>query len=378
MKILLVGNFDPDAQQSMQRYANWLASGLRARGVEVTLIKPTPYFSLLSRHKGLSKYLGYLDKFLLFPSRLRHQSKTHDLVHITDHSNSMYLASVIPRPCLITCHDLLAVRAALGEFQSSRIGWSGRLLQRWILTGLRRAPHVVCVSTKTSEDLTRLAGLPSAQMSVLHHSMNWSYKPGAALNSDFQCRLGLHPGEVYLFHLGGNQFYKNRLGVLRIFAALIKREEYDSLRLVMAGKPWTAEMHREVASKGLQGRVIDAGTVSNEQLRALYCNALAFLFPSLEEGFGWPIQEAMACGCPVITSDRDPMKEIAGDAAILIDPTDPSAAAEKIADGLKDAESMRAKGFVNMKRFEESAVLDRYCALYQQIGASAKQSASCI
>ena len=74
---------------------------------------------------------------------------------------------------------------------------------------------------------------------------------------------------------------------------------------------------------GLRDRVIELTNITNEDLRALYSKATALLFPSLREGFGWPIIEAQACGCPVFTSDRVPMTEVGGDAAIYLDPTDP-------------------------------------------------------
>jgi glycosyltransferase involved in cell wall biosynthesis len=187
--------------------------------------------------------------------------------------------------------------------------------------------------------------------------------------------MGLSKSDTYFLHVGGNQWYKNRLGVLRIYAQLILMPEFATARLVMAGKSWTDAMRDFVHNGRLAGRVIEAVDVSNRQLQSLYCNALALLFPSLEEGFGWPIVEAQACGCPVITSGRPPMLEVAGDAAIFIDPGEPATAAEAIADGLAHRDRLCAAGFRNLDRFDEKSTVDQYLACYESILAAGPVSA---
>ncbi len=370
MRILLVGNYEPDAQQSMSRYAEWLARTLRGRGHTVTLTRPQPYFSRLAGQRSLRKYLGYLDKFLLFPPRLRRQAQVHDLVHVADHSNSMYLRSAGAAPALITCHDVLAIRAARGEFPESPTGWTGRILQRWILAGLRGAQNVACVSLKTASDLKTLTGESGPNLRVIYNPLNWAYRPGAPMPDELARRLGLGAGVTYLLHVGGVQWYKNRAGAVRIFARMGQRREFANHRLVLAGKPWTPSIREAIVAESLEGRVIEAPNLANEELLALYCNAEALLFPSLEEGFGWPILEAQACGCPVITTGRPPMSEVAGDAAIFIDPADVTGAAEKIATGLQRREDLRAAGLRNLARFDEMAIADQYCALYEKIRSS--------
>jgi len=372
MRVLLVANYVPDGQQSMQRYAVWLEQALSARGYQVTVTRPTPYFSRLTSRPGFKKYLGYLDKFLIFPPRLRLLARQHDLVHILDHSNSIYLRAVRGMPNLITCHDVLAIRCARGEFPQIATGWTGRLLQRWILSGLRIAHSVACVSAKTADDLRTLIGA-GAHLRIIHNPPYWDYQPAAPLSPAAAARLGLQPGQPYLLHIAGNLWYKNRIGVLRIVARLAqwgdetKKPELSSLRLVLAGHPITPEMRNIIHEEHIEDRVIEAVDPDNELLQALYSNALALLFPSLEEGFGLPIIEAQACGCPVITSNRPPMTEVAGQAAIYIDPLDPAAAASAIAEGLKQREQLRQAGFRNLERFSRQVLADRYCTFYKAI-----------
>jgi glycosyltransferase involved in cell wall biosynthesis len=181
--------------------------------------------------------------------------------------------------------------------------------------------------------------------------------------------LGVDPGRPYLLHVGGNQWYKNRLGVLRIFEAFCRDPRSEHLALVMAGKPFTEALMDFVRAHGLGERVITPGAVYEEDLRALYSRARALLFPSLHEGFGWPVIEAQACGCPVFASNRPPLTEIGGDAAIPIDPEDPSAAAALIAQRLADPDALsdvRQHGRRNAARFSAKAMAAGYLEAYRR------------
>jgi len=355
----------------MQRYAQWLLAALKARGVTVLLIRPVPFFSKLAKgplHKqAVIKYLGYLDKYLIFPGQLRKAAKQFDLVHICDHSNSMYVRATAGVPNLITCHDVLAIRSARGEFTATSTGWSGRLLQSWILSVLKQAQNILCVSEKTKSDLLRLTGNTGAKVEVVLNPLNWPYKPQPNLPATLKSRLGLAEEAKYFLHVGGNQWYKNRPAAVEIFHEIVSMQEFASTKLILAGKSLPASLKSLIDELKLSGSVIPISGTSNEELEALYSNALALIFPSLEEGFGWPIAEAHACGCPVATTNRPPMTEVAGKAAILFDPTQPKAAAEAIRQGLFNRASLIAAGIENVKRFEESKIIEQYRKFYLDI-----------
>lgn len=366
MKILLLGNYENLRQQSMQRFAEMLRAGLTAAGHEVRLVRPPVWLGRLRRGEtGLGKWIGYIDRFLLYPPLLRRQIRWADVVHICDQANAVYVPQLRGRPHLVTCHDMLAIRAALGEIPESPTGWTGRLYQRWILRGLRQARAVACVSGQSAEELQRVASLPEARVTVVHNALNYPYRPMATAEAQAHLHaLDLDPAQPFFVHVGGNQWYKNRPGVLRLFAELIKQPAFRAHRLVMAGKPWTEEMRALCTELKLDGRVDERVEVSNEQLRALYSRAEALLFPSLSEGFGWPIAEAQACGCPVVTTHRPPMTEVGGEAAIYIDPADPTGAAGVIASALSERERWRMAGLANAARFSTQAMLDAYVHWY--------------
>ncbi|MDW2980347.1 glycosyltransferase family 1 protein [Rhodanobacter sp. KK11] len=370
MKVLLIGNYENLRQQSMQRFAVMLRDGLAAAGHQVRLVRPPVWLGRLRRGEmGLAKWIGYLDRFLLYPPLLRRQLHWADVVHICDHANAVYVPHLGGKPHVVTCHDMLAIRAALGEIPESPTGWSGRIYQRWILRSLRKAQAVACVSMQTAKELQRVAGLSEDRLTVVPNALNYPYRSmPAAEVKPYLDALGLEPNQAFFLHVGGNQWYKNRPGVLRLFAELVQHPAYRSHRLVMAGKPWTEEMRLLVASLKLDGRVVERVEVSNEQLRALYSSAEALLFPSLQEGFGWPVVEAQACGCPVVTTNRPPMNDVGGPAAIYIDPANPVDAAGKIASDLAECERWRRKGLENAVRFSMSAMLKGYLKLYRHAG----------
>jgi glycosyltransferase involved in cell wall biosynthesis len=186
------------------------------------------------------------------------------------------------------------------------------------------------------------------------------------------CGIGVE-GE-YLLHVGKDNWYKNRPGVLRIVKELRKFARFSNVKLVMAGAALPDALRAEASE---MGGVVECTGPSDARLRALYSGALALLFPSLEEGFGWPIVEAQACGCPVITSARAPMDEVAGRAAILIDPEDAAAAAAMIAARMDEAEGLVAAGYENIRRYSVEAAMNRYCELYRElISAPAHRSGS--
>jgi glycosyltransferase involved in cell wall biosynthesis len=138
----------------------------------------------------------------------------------------------------------------------------------------------------------------------------------------------------------------------------------------MVGKPWTTRLRNCVAEMGLVGRIKELVEVSNESLRALYSMAEALIFPSLHEGFGWPIIEAQACGCLVITTDRAPMTEVGGNAAVYVDPTDEMAAASTIAESFKGRHTFRKAGFLNAARFSNEVMIAGYIEAYQTVLAA--------
>lgn len=368
MKILLIGNYPADRQYSMQGFANALLIGLAAQGHEVRLLTPEVRLQRVgSPHRGIGKWLGYADKYLLFPPVMRRASRWADVVHICDQGNAIYLNSLQDFPHLITCHDLLALRASLGEIPGWNTGRSGRIYQGLILRGLKRAGYIVCDSEATSRDVQRLVGVPPDQMSRILVSLLQSYQPMPEIEAAAHLREMGIPAGRFFFHIGGNQPYKNRVMVPQIFQAFRRLAKDTESKLVLAGAKLPTEIREYITKEGLTEHVLERTDVKEDQLRALYSRAECLIFPSLYEGFGLPVIEAQASGCPVFTSDRQPLTEVGGAGAVYFDPADPEAAAMTIATHLGDREAMIDRGFANVGRFALEIMLNRYLNIYQSI-----------
>ena len=382
MKVLLIGNLAEDRQESMQRFTALLRAGLAARGHAVTVLVPTLQLARLGpryRYGGLPKYLGYFDKFVLFPRQLqRHvQTARPDIVHFTDQAGAVYGSAVPGIPALATCHDLLQIRAARGEFDQQPLSGASRRHQEWILAGLTQLSHLACVSASTQADVLRLTGLPAARTSVIPNGLNHPYQrvPTAAAClalAELADAPGADPGlrdavaRGFLLHVGGDHWYKNRAGLITIFAELSDRLPSASA-LVLVGPPLTAGQAAHAAALGVAGRIVGVAGATNAQLEALYNLAEALIFPSWAEGFGWPIAEAQACGCPVFTSNRAPMTEVAGIHAAYFDPADPAGAARAIAGAWPGRLARRDLALAEARRWQPDLMLDAYEALYRHI-----------
>lgn len=372
MKILLIGNYAHDRQESMLRFADMLASGLRQHGHEARLIAPRPLVGRLAvSSTGAGKWLGYVDKFLLFPRHLAREVAWADLAHICDHSNSPYTAALLGTPHVVTCHDLLAVRGGLGEETDCPASPAGKLLQRWILRGLKRARMIVCDSAATRADLLRLGGNGMASRSeVILLGLNHPFQKLAP--EEAAARLSTTEGfdvtKPFLLMVGSSQRRKNREGALRILDRV--RQEWDG-SLVFAGTALTPAQHALAAQLGLRERLVEVMKPSHAVLEALYNCAFALLFPSRFEGFGWPVLEAQACGCPVLCSDATSVPEVAGNGAWSRAPADEEGFAADIL-RLRNAplrSALIARGFENVARFTSEQMMAKYLEVYKKVCA---------
>ncbi len=368
MKILILGNYESDKIVSMERFLTVLATTLPKFGHQVKILRPQAKLGKFKIFKSLNKWLGYIDKIIFFPSELKKALSWADVVHICDHGNAIYTQYLQHIPHLVTCHDLLAIRSGLGEFSEYKTGWTGKQLQQMILKGLNQAQSIVCVSQQTQHDLLRLCSIQPSAASLIYQGLNYPYRPmNSGEAESYLKHLGMPKNCHYILHVGANHWYKNRLGVLTIFKHLLPLYHPSKLYLVMVGQPFTLEMQQFLKNYHITQNVIEYIDIDSECLCALYSCAIALLFPSLQEGFGWPIIEAQACGCPVFTSNRSPLNEIGGQAAVYLDPNHPQQAAKIIIDSLSKRTEMLKEGLMNAQKFTTEAMIINYIQAYQKV-----------
>jgi len=367
--------------KSMPRFAQMIADGMRARGHQVDTWTAKPWAYRIPSPERLKKWLGYVDQFILFPLVVRwrlHRLGPDTLFVFGDQALGPWVPLVAHRPHVIHVHDFMALRSALGEFAQNPTGWFGRQYQALIRRGFSRGDCFVSVSDNTRRHLLRFLPRQPAVSDVIYNGLNYPFGPMSATESMAELLpAGLAPPpEGFLLHVGGNEWYKNRQGVLEIYDAYAQQAE-NPLPLWMVGtEPSTAlkERARRVTPKG-QVRFLPG--LSNGQVCAAYSAARLLVFPSLAEGFGWPIAEAMACGCLVMTTGEAPMTEVGGPAAFYI-PARPAQTAqdwarqagERILEILQFTQNEVARrqqqGYQQVAQFDARHTLDAYEQVYRQ------------
>ena len=363
MRVLVIGGYVSDQLQSMERYADLLVKLYQPYGM-VTLWRPPGLFSRIPLlHSVAKKYLAYIDKIVLFPIKLGICSSSFDLVHIADHGYAYYSFFCNRSRCIVTCHDLLAVRGAMGD-ESAATGASriGIWLQRLIMYGLRRSGSVVFPSEASYSDYIRLRGGPSNQKcEVIPSPLNATFSSNP---SDFRISSGESsqvPPLPYLLMIGSSLPRKNRILALRV---LLRLCDSTPIKLVLAGAPLTEHEKLIIKQHKLQKRVVSIERPSHAFLNFLYCNAHALLFPSFTEGFGWPLIEAQACACPVIASTTSCIPEVVGAGALFADPTDEIAFTKHVLslDSNELRREMIEKGFLNLRRYDVENIRQQLAA----------------
>lgn len=376
--ILLIGNYPPDNQHSMRRYAELLQSELSNKSHSVELLSPPVIFGKLGAGpSGIGKWIGYLDKYVLFPFFLKWKLKRSPkptVVHICDHSNAIYTPHLSKVPHLVTCHDLFAVRSARGEFQQNQLRRSGRTLQAIILKGLKQSQCIVSISEATNEDVARIVSPASASTHIIPNPIQEVFlKETAETNSSTAIQLN----SPFVLHVGNDSWYKNRGAAVRIYAALLN--VFPKLHFYYVGPELSDEDLSHLPNGIQEPQLQHFNSISDEELKQLYTHARILLFPSIIEGFGWPIMEAQACGCPVASLDTPPMNTLNQTAALQLNIDTgsrewPKQAAEQclptIQASAEEREEMSQSLQKYARQFTTKATVQAYQKIYAQLASA--------
>ncbi|MEZ7498683.1 glycosyltransferase [Flavobacterium sp. Arc3] len=323
MKIVLFTHPSFLAHQSMPRYANMLLEGMQERGHEVEVWSPKARFYKLPVMQSLKKWLSYIDQYVLFPIevKLKLRNCANDALFVfADQALGPWVPLVKNRNHVVHCHDFLALKSALGTIPENPTSYTGKLYQNYIRKGFSKGKHFISISKKTQHDLHELHQGEIVSSVVCYNGLNRPFYELSPIDSRnlLETKLNITLSKGYLMHIGGNQYYKNRKGVIEIYDTW--RTIYNKkMSLILIGSEPSGELSYLRQKSIFKEDIHFLTDLSDEYINNAYSGAFCLLFPSLDEGFGWPIVEAMASGCPVITTNKDPMNEVGGTAAFYID-----------------------------------------------------------
>lgn len=278
----------------------------------------------------------------------------------------------LPARTVVTIHDVIPW--ILPEYAARP---QSRMYNRLIALTARRVDAVITVSECSRRDIVRFLSIPPERIHVIGNAVDASYRPvtDPQLMDTVRQRYGIGPG--YLLYFGGFDLRKNLDRILRAYAALpaSTRDEHQLViagRLHLVGHPLYPDPRPRIWQLGLEDSVVVTGPVEERDKPALYSGATIFLFPSLYEGFGIPVLEAMACGAAVITSDRSACPEVAGDAARLVDPYDVAQMAAAITELLENSalrNELRERALARARQFSWGRVAQQTIQVYNQLGS---------
>ncbi len=308
------------------------------------------------------------------PPRLAGRGQGGDVALELDvfHSTGPLLPPPGPVPLVATVHDLTVLTHPAHHTAINRT----RVVASLASAVARRA-QLIAVSEHTRRELIDLLAVPEERVTVVPEAPDQAFQPGddGRLAERLQRRYGIDG--AYVLAVGSLEPRKNLVGLLdgmRLLPASLRA----GMTLVVVGPAgWrnrAIRRHLDVARATIA--VQEVGYVSTEELSELYRGAAVFAYPSLSEGFGLPVLEAMACGTAVVTSDRASLPEVAGDAALLVDPQDPAAIAAGIERLLTDDRArleLVRRGFDNVARFSWERCARETAAVYRRAAAEGRR-----
>jgi len=346
----------------ISRYHYELLKHLPEKGVEaeVSLCLSNNYYlrqkDVSSHHQFFPNFnLRIRNNYIKKSNRIYTENKLRmqefDVFHPTYYDDYFLEKSLLgKKPFVLTIHDMTTEKFMPNDPILS--------LKRKMIN---RASKIIAISHRTKEDILEFMNVSPDKVEVVYHGNNL----------DLQKITPKMPKRFifgkYILYVGGRSGYKNFNNLIKAFLLLI--DKYPYLRLVCTGSHFSSEEKKMLAELNLQNKVISF-LVTDEELAWLYQNAEVFVFPSLYEGFGFPILEAFSMGCPIVISDASCFPEIAGDSAVYFDPLEIESihsAIEKVICSFSVREELVQKGYEKLKSYSWERTASETVSVYESI-----------
>ncbi len=298
-----------------------------------------------------------------------------DLLHCTSNT-APYLKKT---PLITTLHDIIYMEGSLMELLTNKASLYqkfGNLYRRFIVSKVvKNSSSLITVSNFEKENITRFFKLKNKNIQTVHNGVNPIFTNRIEAEILEKVKENYKLPESYMLHIANSDPRKNTKGVLIAFNKF-KKQSTNSYQLLMLGckEADLKMMLKEIGAPNSYQHIVLLGYVSDQDLPVIYYLSKLFLFPSLREGFGIPIIEAMACGVPVITSNTSSMPEVAGDAAHIVNPTNTDEICHGMIKITSDAtyrNELIEKGLIQQTKFSwrkmALQVLEQYKQLYKEI-----------
>jgi glycosyltransferase involved in cell wall biosynthesis len=356
---------------SMDVYADGLVRGLRTIKPDWEITEFTPDILLSDYHKiywfhGIKKYY---ERYYKYPLLLTKQDI--DLFHVIDHSDGhlLYWLNSLSQSTIITCHDLINLVQPNTFRGRAKFPGISMATWKWAIRGMLKADRVVAVSTHTAQDILRNLPIDPSQISVVPNAVEDIFEvlPTEEILR-FRQLYGISSETFCLLNVGSNNSRKNVSIILRVLVMLQKQGL--PVHFWKVGADFNNEQKQFIMTHQLSPKVSYLGKPDKQSLVALYNAADVLVAPSLYEGFGMTLLEAMACGTAVVSSNVTSLPEVAGDAAILVNPTDEgaiTAAITLLCQNPEIREQYIRKGLRRSQQFTWEKTAEQIAKVYEQV-----------
>lgn len=295
-----------------------------------------------------------------------------DLLHCTSNTAPLKVQSKV----ITTLHDIIFKEESILKQLLSSASWYqkiGNLYRRFLVNDVvKKSKHLITVSNFENQNIKKVFKLENQKVTTVHNGVNKQFNNQFTTEQKEAVRSQYQLPENFLFHIGNKDPRKNTKRLLDAFCEL-KQTKFSNAKLVMAGvneETLDAMLKDMFVPLALKKDIVLTGYIEDEDLPIIYSLAQVFLFPSLREGFGIPILEAMASGVPVITSNTSSMPEVAGKSALLINPYNTQELTQAMVKLLSD-ENFRniliQKGLKQSREFSWNQSAKKVLKIYEQL-----------
>lgn len=305
-----------------------------------------------------------LDAFAFFKKLL----STPGTPHLPNHHLGRF-GFFLKKPFILTVHDVMRyLDVKCSTPLIAKPNFKDVFCVNLDYKGALKAERIIVPSYYTKRELTKHFQVKEENIRIIHHGIDEDFRP------TYGKKLYREP---YILYVGSEQPRKNLQTLLKAFYKLKKDPKFKHLKLVKVGRTGGSEADfrgitlKTIQALNLEKDVILEGWLSSQKdLASLYTQAEIFVFPSIYEGFGWPPLEAMACGCPVISSSTTSMPEILGDAPIYVNPYDVEELRQRLAEVLTDdrlRKELSIRGFKRVKQFSWKKAASQTLKVYEEV-----------
>lgn len=370
MRVVIVRR-EPGVALSMDVCADNLVAGLKALrpNWQITEIAPEPWSQAENLWQSGTGVQRYYERFWRHPRAVSRLEA--DIFHIIDHSNA-HVAHWLKQKdaaIVVTCHDL--VQFVYPEILKDQSRFPALSMASWKYSvgGMKYADRVIAVSSNTAKDVAQMLSIAPEQIAVVPNGVEPYFRPLPSTElTEIRQRYEGTAETFCLLNVGSTHQRKNILTILK--ALVILRDRGISIKLWKVGDEFTVKQTAFIHTHKLEPNIIIVSKPDKATLVKIYNAADVLIAPSLYEGFGLTVLEAMACGTPVIVANTSSLPEVVGEAGVLVDPMDVEAIAKavyRIRNDLEYRNDLKQKGLLQAKNFTWYESATRTIEIYEEL-----------